>query len=55
MGFSALPGQFLYVSAQITTSGSITCTILIDGTPVQTATSHGQYTIATCSGSVPPR
>ncbi len=53
MGFSALPGQFLYVSAQITTSGSITCTILVDGTPVQTATSDGQYTIATCSGSVP--
>jgi len=43
---------FVYVSAQLQSSGSVTCTIKKGDQVVQTATSTGQYVIASCSGSV---
>jgi len=46
-------GTFLYISAQNgQSSGTITCTIEVDGIPVKTNQSSGGYTIATCSGSL---
>jgi hypothetical protein len=45
-------GDFVYVSAQLQAYGIVTCEILVDGAVVETATSSGQYVIATCSGSV---
>lgn len=47
--FKVRPGAFLYLSAQTTASGSITSRILINGQVRKTATSSGQYTIATSS------
>ncbi len=42
-------GEFVYLSAQNrASSGSITCTIKVDGVVKSTTTSHGGYTIATC-------
>jgi hypothetical protein len=44
-------GDFLYISAQNSkSSGSVTCAIEVDGIRVKENTSHGGYTIATCSG-----
>lgn len=44
-------GDFLYISAQNQDRyGSITCSIEVDGVVVKTNTSHGAFTIATCSG-----
>lgn len=52
--FTALPGQFLYLSAQNTGSrGAVTCDILVNGQSIQSARAEGGYKIATCSGSVP--
>jgi hypothetical protein len=43
-------GDFLYISAQNQNdSGTITCSIEIDGRVVETNTSYGGFTIATCS------
>jgi hypothetical protein len=44
-------GAFLYISAQNSKrSGSVTCIIEVDGVVVETNTSYGGFTIATCSG-----
>lgn len=44
-------GDFLYISAQNSNEyGSVTCIIEVDGVVVKTNTSHGGFTIATCSG-----
>lgn len=44
-------GEFVYVSAQQGDSnGTVTCEILVAGVVVESATSSGPYTIATCSG-----
>lgn len=46
--------DFLYVQAQIDDgNGEITCEILVDGEIYRTASSNGEYVIATCSGSAP--
>lgn len=48
-------GWFLYVSAQISLpcpAGTVTATIVANGTTVQTSTSSGLYVIATASGSL---
>jgi hypothetical protein len=49
--FGGLSG-FVYISAQLQNSGTVTCTIKKGEQVIQTATSSGQYVIATCSGSV---
>jgi hypothetical protein len=43
---------FVYISAQLQSSGSVTCEIKKGEQVIQTATSSGQYVIASCSGSV---
>ena len=46
-------GDFFYISAQNQgSSGSVTCTVEVDGVPVKTTTSQGEYVIAACSGTV---
>lgn len=46
-------GDFLYIAAQNSQDyGSVTCIIEVDGVVVKRNTSHGAYTIATCSGSL---
>lgn len=46
------PGAFLYLSAQNNTgSGTLECKIIVNGQVVETATSSGEFAIATCSGS----
>ena len=49
--FKAEPGAFLYVSAQINGTGTVSCNILKNGTVIKSAKSSGEYVIATCSGS----
>jgi hypothetical protein len=49
--FGGLSG-FVYISAQLQDSGTVTCTIKKGDQVIQTATSTGQYVIASCSGSV---
>jgi hypothetical protein len=49
--FGGLSG-FVYISAQLQDTGSVTCTIKKGDQVIQTATSTGQYVIASCSGSV---
>lgn len=45
--------SFLYISAQNDgETGSVTCSIYVNGTKVKTSTSQGAYVIATCSGSL---
>ena len=52
--FVALPGEFLYVSAQnMGESGEVTCRIYVDGELVQDATSEGAYSIASCEYMLP--
>lgn len=47
------PGfNVLTVIAQNSGSGKITCTISVDGKEVKTATSSGEYSIATCTTNV---
>ena len=49
--FTVDDGEFLYVGAQnLNTSGSVKCTIKVDGMTVQTALSSGAFVIAACSG-----
>ena len=52
--FTAMRGQFLYVSAQQNSgadSATVQCSIRVNNATVETASSKGGYTIATCSGS----
>jgi hypothetical protein len=42
---------FVYISAQLQDRGTVTCTIKQGDRVIQTATSTGQYVIASCSGS----
>jgi hypothetical protein len=53
--FKAKPGQYVYVSAQLTgrIARTVSCVVTIDGEVLQEAESKGQYVIATCKGSVP--
>ena len=47
-------GDFVYLSVQNTsTSGAVTCRIVVDGLTISENTSTGGYVIATCSGRVP--
>ena len=50
MSFDADPGQYLYISAQLEAFGTVTCNIKANGTVIETATSKGEYVIASCSG-----
>jgi hypothetical protein len=43
---------FVYISAQLEDTGTVTCTIKRGEEVIQTATSTGQYVIASCSGEV---
>jgi hypothetical protein len=46
-----MDGAFLYVSAQTKyEESSISCRIISGGNALQTASSKGDYVIATCSG-----
>lgn len=49
--FTANSGDFLYISAQNTGGGDLTCSITEDGTVVSTNTSSGEFAIATCQGT----
>lgn len=53
--YTARSGDFLYISAQRDedNSGSIRCSIKVDGVIVAENESRGPYTIATCSGRTP--
>lgn len=53
-GFTFAPGDFVYLSVQSGDQGSrsITCEIVMEGEVIETATSQGEYVIASCSGSV---
>jgi hypothetical protein len=42
---------FVYISAQLNNTGTVTCEIKQGDTVIQNATSSGQYVIATCSGA----
>lgn len=48
-------GQFVYVSAQLDQASGfeVTCRIIAGNRVIETATSSGQYSIATCSGRAP--
>jgi hypothetical protein len=46
-------GDFAYLSAQNKGTGSITCIIRAGATVIDQATSHGEFAIASCSGTVP--
>jgi ribosomal protein L7/L12 len=47
-------GAFVYISAQKSgIEGTVSCTILVDGSPWKTGTSSAEYGIVNCSGSVP--
>lgn len=51
--FTAESGAFLYISAQNSgASGSITCTIYVDGQDVKHSTSTGGYSICQASGTL---
>jgi MmpS family membrane protein len=52
LDFNAATGQFLYVSAQAESGGTVTVNILRNGSVVKTATSEGEHTIASASFSV---
>jgi hypothetical protein len=49
--FGGISG-FVYISAQLQDTGTVTCQIKKGDQVIQTATSTGQYVIASCSGSV---
>jgi hypothetical protein len=49
--FTTKSGEFVYVSAQIDGTGNVKCEILSNGTVIETASSSGEYVIASCSGS----
>ncbi|WP_164717254.1 hypothetical protein [Actinomadura sp. J1-007] len=46
--FRAKAGEFLSISAQNEGSGTISCTITVDGKVIKRAKSSGEYTIAAC-------
>lgn len=50
--FAVPRGQFVYISAQNQgETGTVKCTITVDGVVLETAESSGRFVIATCSGS----
>jgi hypothetical protein len=49
---AATAGDFLYVSAQNSAGGEITCTISVDGQQVKTSTSSGDYAICQADGTL---
>jgi hypothetical protein len=51
--FTTTRSAFLYVSAQNTGDGVVTCSIAADDAEVQTSVSNGRFVIATCSGNAP--
>lgn len=52
--FTGTSGDFVYVSAQAQNeSANVTVKITIDGSQLKTATSQGDYVIATASGTIP--
>jgi hypothetical protein len=52
--FKKKPYPFAYISAQNRgETGTVTCTIFVNGQKFKTATSSGAFTIADCNGSVP--
>lgn len=55
VAFVALPGEFLYISAQRTrdNQGSVECSIEVDGVTIEEARSVGPYVIASCSATAP--
>jgi hypothetical protein len=46
-------GDAATVTAQLESSGSVTCSILMDGETVQSKESSGDYAVAMCGGKVP--
>lgn len=51
--FTMTEGSFVYISAQNQgESGSVTCTVLVDGVEAESNTSSGGYTICSASGSL---
>jgi len=54
MSFVAPRGNFVYLSAQNQgQTGTVICTIYINGDQFKSSTSSGAYVIATASGSIP--
>lgn len=52
--FTGSSGDFVYVSAQADNeNASVTAEIEIDGDNLKSASSHGDYVIATASGTIP--
>jgi len=49
---TATDGQFLYLSAQNKGGGEITCTIYVNGQPVKSSTSSGEFAICQADGSL---
>lgn len=45
-------GASVYLSAQIKDGDAVSCEIDVDGVVVKQAHSHGQFSVATCSGTV---
>jgi hypothetical protein len=45
-------GDFYYISAQNGGGGTITCSVFVDGTEVDSNSSIGQYAICTASGTI---
>jgi hypothetical protein len=44
-------GDFVYISAQnLGTTGTVTCTIYVDGELLATTTAQGSYVVVSCSG-----
>jgi hypothetical protein len=50
--FHMQSGAFVYIAAQNTGDGTISCSISVDGVVTLTNTSSGEFAIATCSGTV---
>lgn len=51
--FYARTHQFLYISAQLQSTGEITCTIYLNGSKWKSSTSNGQYVICSADASAP--
>jgi len=51
--FTFSTGDFVYLSAQNMASGTVSCTIEVNGQTLSTNASTGEYKIASCDGSVP--
>jgi hypothetical protein len=46
------PGGFVYLSAHLNGTGSISCRITYGGQVIQQASSQGEFVTASCSGSI---